>query len=90
MSGLLATFPGQANKEPGWVAVLPAGVCFGFLHYGRSGAGGSVVAEMVVEQLNAVAKSKSADAAWTVFDKNLAKQVLVEHKLPLNLEKVCG
>jgi cytidylate kinase len=42
---------------------------------------------MVAEQLNAMSRPGASDAAWTVFDKNLAKEVLVEHKLPLDLEK---
>jgi cytidylate kinase len=53
----------------------------------QSGAGATTVAEMVAERLNAIAKPSETEAAWTVFDKNLAKEVLVEHKLPLNLEK---
>jgi cytidylate kinase len=42
---------------------------------------------MVADQLNAILKPAATEAAWTVFDKNLAKEVLVEHKLPLELEK---
>jgi CMP/dCMP kinase len=53
----------------------------------QSGAGASTVAEMVAERLNAIAKPSETEAAWTVFNKNLAKETLVEHKLPLNLEK---
>jgi cytidylate kinase len=53
----------------------------------QSGAGASPVAEMVAERLNAIAKPSETEAAWTVFDKNLAKEALVEHKLPLDLEK---
>jgi cytidylate kinase len=53
----------------------------------QSGAGASTVAEMVAERLNAIAKPSETEAAWTVFDKNLAKEVLVEHKLSPELEK---
>jgi hypothetical protein len=37
---------------------------------------------MAAERLNAIIKPGEAEAAWIVFDKNLAKEVLVEHKLP--------
>ena len=53
----------------------------------QSGAGATTVAEMVAERLNAIAKPTENEAAWTVFDKNLAKATLVEHKLPLDLER---
>ena len=53
----------------------------------QSGAGATTVAEMVAERLNAIAKPTETEAAWTVFDKNLAKEALVEHKLPLDLER---
>src|SRR6516164_1457234 len=53
----------------------------------ESGAGASTVAQMVAEQLNAISKPGASEATWTVFDKNLAKEVLVEHRLPLDLEK---
>ena len=53
----------------------------------ESGAGATTVAEMVAEQLNAIIKPGPTEAAWTVFDKNLAKEVLVEHKLSAELEK---
>ena len=49
----------------------------------ESGAGATTVAEMVVEQLNAI---KPAEPAWTVFDKNLAREVLFEHNLSSDLE----
>jgi cytidylate kinase len=45
---------------------------------------------MVADQLNTIVKPAATQAAWTVFDKNLAKEVLVEHKLPLDLEKFMG
>jgi hypothetical protein len=53
----------------------------------ESGAGATTVAQMVAEQLNAIIKPSATEAAWTVFDKNLAKEVLVEHKLSPELEK---
>ena len=53
----------------------------------ESGAGASTVAQLVVDRLNAIKKPAANEAAWTVFDKNLAKQVLVEHKLPSRLEE---
>ena len=53
----------------------------------QSGAGASTVAEMVAERLNAIAKPSETEAGWTVFNKNLAKETLVEHKFPLELER---
>jgi cytidylate kinase len=53
----------------------------------ESGAGATTVADMVADQLNAIVKPAATEAAWTVFDKNLAKEVLIEHKLSLDLEK---
>jgi cytidylate kinase len=53
----------------------------------ESGAGATTVAQMAAERLNAIIKPGEAEAAWIVFDKNLAKEVLVEHKLPPELEK---
>jgi cytidylate kinase len=53
----------------------------------QSGAGASTVAEMLAERLNAIVKPSGTEATWTVFDKNLARETLVEHKLPLDLEK---
>ena len=53
----------------------------------QSGAGASTVAEMVAERLNAIAKPSETEAAWTVFNKNLARETLVEHKFPLELER---
>jgi cytidylate kinase len=51
------------------------------------GAGAVTIANMLVEHLNRAEKHSSGAAPWTVFDNNLARQVLVDHKLPLNLEK---
>ena len=42
---------------------------------------------MLVDHLNRAEKRSSEAAPWTVFDNNLARQVLLDHKLPLNLEK---
>jgi cytidylate kinase len=53
----------------------------------ESGSGATTVAQMAAERLNSIIKPGVAEAAWTVFDKNLAKEVLVEHKLPPELEK---
>lgn len=53
----------------------------------ESGAGATTVADMVADHLNAIVKPAATEAAWTVFDKNLAKEVLIEHKLSLDLEK---
>ena len=53
----------------------------------ESGAGASTIAQMVVEQMNAIKAPIANETNWTVFDKNLAKEVLAEHKLPLDLEK---
>jgi cytidylate kinase len=54
----------------------------------ESGAGATTIAEIAAERLNAIAKPGSTEAPWTVFDKNLAKEVLVEHKLSPDLEKL--
>jgi cytidylate kinase len=53
----------------------------------ESGAGGTTVARMVADQLNAMVKPAPGEAAWIVFDKNLAKEALLEHKLSPELEK---
>jgi hypothetical protein len=53
----------------------------------ESGAGATTVADMVADQLNAMVKPAVTEAAWIVFDKNLAKEVLIQHKLSLDLEK---
>jgi cytidylate kinase len=53
----------------------------------ESGAGATSIAHLVADRLNALTKPAVTEAAWTVFDKNLAREVLVEHKLPLGLEK---
>lgn len=53
----------------------------------QSGAGAVSVEQMLVERLNAAAKPFEGTTGWTVFDRNLAKQVLVDHELPQNLER---
>ena len=50
------------------------------------GAGGRTIAELVAQRL-AVTEKKPASTPWAVFDANLAKQVLEDHKLPPNLER---
>jgi cytidylate kinase len=53
----------------------------------ESGSGAVTIAQMLVDQLNALSKSPGSSTNWTVFDSNLAKQVLVDHELPQNLER---
>jgi cytidylate kinase len=50
------------------------------------GSGAVTIAQMLVERLNATSKS-SDGTSWTVFDSNLAKQVLGDHQLPDRLER---
>jgi len=50
------------------------------------GAGGRTVAELLGQRLT-VAEKPPAPSPWVVFDANLAKQVLEDHKLPPNLEQ---
>jgi cytidylate kinase len=50
------------------------------------GAGGRTIAELLAQRLAAAEKTPAA-SPWAVFDANLAKQVLEDHKLPLNLER---
>ena len=50
------------------------------------GAGGRTIAELVGQQLTAAEKTPDA-TPWAVFDLNLAKQVLQDHKLPSDLER---
>jgi cytidylate kinase len=52
----------------------------------EAGSGAVTIAQMLVERLNSTSKS-SDSASWTVFDSNLAKQVLVDHQLPDRLER---
>ena len=53
----------------------------------ETGSGAVTIAQMVVERLNAVPKSPGDSASWMVFDRNLAKQVLIDHELPQKLER---
>jgi cytidylate kinase len=50
------------------------------------GAGGRTIAELVAQRLTALEKTP-AISPWAVFDANLAKQVLEDHKLPPDLER---
>jgi hypothetical protein len=50
------------------------------------GAGGRTVAELLGQRLTA-AEKMPAPSLWVVFDANLAKQVLEDHKLPPTLER---
>ena len=49
----------------------------------EAGAGGITIAELLAQRLTA---AKNHDP-WAVFDANLAKQVLEDHKLPPELER---
>ena len=50
------------------------------------GAGGRTIAELVAQRLTAAEKMPAA-SPWAVFDANLAKQVLEDHKLAPDLER---
>ena len=50
------------------------------------GAGGRTIAELLGQRLTA-AEQTPATSPWAVFDANLAKHVLEDHKLPPNLER---
>jgi cytidylate kinase len=50
------------------------------------GAGGRTIGELVGQRL-AVSEKTPVSSTWAVFDANLAKQVLEDHKLPPNLER---
>jgi hypothetical protein len=52
----------------------------------EAGAGGIIIAELLAKRLTAVEKT-AATSPWVVFDANLAKQVLEDHKLPPELER---
>src|SRR5271166_852484 len=49
-------------------------------------AGGRTIAELVAQRLTALEKTPPT-TPWAVFDANLAKQVLEDHKLPPDLER---
>jgi cytidylate kinase len=53
----------------------------------EAGSGAVTIAQMLVERLNAVTAPSKGSTGWTVFDRNLANQVLVDHELPDNLER---
>jgi Cytidylate kinase-like family len=53
----------------------------------EAGAGAITIATMLADRLNESKKHSDKSLSWTVFDRNLASQVLIDHKLPLNLEK---
>src|SRR5690349_10170960 len=50
------------------------------------GAGGITIAELLARRLIAAEKTPET-SPWAIFDANLAKQVLEDHKLPPNLEQ---
>jgi hypothetical protein len=50
----------------------------------EAGAGGTTIAGMVADRLTAAGSASSTP--WAVFDSNLAKQVLGDHKLSPRLE----
>ena len=52
----------------------------------EAGAGGIMIAELLAKRLTAIEK-RAATSPWAVFDANLAKQVLEDHKLPPELER---
>jgi hypothetical protein len=52
----------------------------------EAGAGGITIAELLAGRLTAAEKAP-ATGPWAIFDANLAKQVLEDHKLPPNLEQ---
>jgi hypothetical protein len=53
----------------------------------QAGAGALTIAQLLIERLNTASPSPGKSPSWTVFDRNLATQVLIDHKLPLNLER---
>jgi cytidylate kinase len=53
----------------------------------QTGSGAVTIGQMLVERLNAASKLSDNTASWTVFDRNLAKQVLADHELSQNLER---
>jgi Cytidylate kinase-like family len=50
------------------------------------GAGGRTIAELLCQRLTAAEKAPIT-SPWTLFDANLAKHVLEDHKLPSNVEQ---
>ena len=55
----------------------------------EAGAGGITIAKLLAQRLTA-AERAPATGPWAIFDANLAKQVLEDHKLPPNLERFMG
>jgi cytidylate kinase len=53
----------------------------------ETGSGAVTIAQMLVERLNADASLPKGSTGWTVFDHNLATQVLLDHQLPEKLER---
>jgi cytidylate kinase len=53
----------------------------------EAGSGAVTIAQMLVERLNAISQPAGYTTDWTVFDSNLAKQALVDHRLPERLER---
>jgi cytidylate kinase len=53
----------------------------------EAGSGAVTIAQMLVERMNVAAKPPEGSHGWTVFDRNLAKQVLVDQQLSENLER---
>jgi cytidylate kinase len=53
----------------------------------EAGSGAVTIAQMLVERLNAASKPSEVSVGCTVFDSNLARQVLLDHKLPEKLER---
>ncbi len=51
----------------------------------EAGAGGITIAELLGQRLTA--EKMPAESPWAVFDANLAKQILEDHKLPTDLER---
>ena len=52
----------------------------------EASAGGITIAELLAQRLTAAEKTRHT-SPWAVFDANLAKQVLEDHKLPPELER---
>ncbi|HYY28877.1 MAG TPA: cytidylate kinase-like family protein [Chthoniobacterales bacterium] len=53
----------------------------------EAGAGGTTIAEILADRLSAVEQAP-ASRPWAVFDAELARQVLEDHKLPPQLERL--
>jgi cytidylate kinase len=53
----------------------------------EAGAGGTTIAEILADRLSAVEQAPTS-RPWAVFDADLARQVLEDHKLPPHLESL--